>query len=239
MTDYAKLERQFIEAIGLERRPVAIAFCDAPPEGLAKFHGREPAGCGFWRLAASGAAFYTEPDDHANCPIGSYTHGLPQPDGPLQDTLGFMAGIGYVRPEEVPGIARLPQAPKVIVYAPLAEAPLPPAAVLFSGRPGRLMLLQEAALRAGVAANLPLMARPTCMAVPLAAAGAFVASSGCIGNRVYTAIGDDELYVALPGPDLDRVAAELETIAHANATLADYHRGRLATLRKKGKKGSA
>ena len=58
-----------------------------------------------------------------------------------------------------------------------------------------------------------------------------MASSGCIGNRVCTGLGDDELYVALPGPDLERVAAELETIAHANATLAEYHCQRLSTLR--------
>jgi uncharacterized protein (DUF169 family) len=57
-----------------------------------------------------------------------------------------------------------------------------------------------------------------------------VASSGCIGNRVYTGIGDDELYVAVPGRDLERVAAEVETIVAANSKLADYHRGRRELL---------
>jgi uncharacterized protein (DUF169 family) len=229
--NYTELERQFTDGIGLERRPVAIAFCETAPAGIEKFSGSEPAGCGFWRLAAGGRIFYTEAADHHHCAIGSYTHNLPAPDKPLQETLELMAGIDYVRPEEVPGIARLPGTPVVILYAPLGRTPIPPDVVLFSGRPGRLMLLEEAALRAGVRIELPLLARPTCVAVPLAAGGSFVASSGCIGNRVYTGIGEDELYVALPGPDLKRVAAEVATIAKANATLAEYHQARLTTLR--------
>ena len=49
---------------------------------------------------------------------------------------------------------------------------------------------------------------------------------------VYTEIGDDELYVAVRGADVERVAAEAETIANANARLADYHRGRRQELGK-------
>jgi hypothetical protein len=44
-----------------------------------------------------------------------------------------------------------------------------------------------------------------------------------VGNRVYTDLGDDELYVALPGRTLALLVAELGTIAAANATLRDYH----------------
>ncbi len=46
---------------------------------------------------------------------------------------------------------RLPQTPGVVIYAPLGETPVDPDVALFVGRPGRLMLLQEAALRAGSA----------------------------------------------------------------------------------------
>jgi hypothetical protein len=68
------------------------------------------------------------------------------------------------------------------------------------------------------------------MALPAALGGGAVASTGCIGNRVYTGAGDDELYVAVAGRDIARVAAEAATIAAANTTLADYHRGRRASL---------
>ena len=63
-----------------------------------------------------------------------------------------------------------------------------------------------------------------------ASAGAGVASVGCIGNRVYTDVGEDELYVTVPGKDLPRIAEAVETIAAANATLAEYHRGRRQAL---------
>ena len=92
------------------------------------------------------------------------------------------------------------------------------------------MLLAEAATRAGAMSNLPLLGRPTCMAIPAAIAHGAVASAGCIGNRVYTDIGEDELYVVLRGADLERIAAELDTILSANRALDEYHRDRRRTL---------
>ena len=64
------------------------------------------------------------------------------------------------------------------------------------------MRLQEASARAGAASQLPLLGRPTCMALPAAMAHGSVMSAGCIGNRVYTGLGDDELYLMIPGPRL-------------------------------------
>jgi uncharacterized protein (DUF169 family) len=79
-------------------------------------------------------------------------------------------------------------------------------------------------------ANVPLLPRPTCMALPAALAQGVVTSSGCIGNRIYTDLGEDELYTVVPGRDLARVVDELQTIVTANAQLADYHRAKLQTL---------
>src|SRR5918996_1098573 len=148
----------------------------------------------------------------------------------LEQALGFMAGLGYVRMGEVPGIPVLPRTPGAVVYAPLGETPVDPDVVIVAGRPGRLMLLLEAAGRAGVATQPGLLGRPTCMALPAALAGGVVASTGCIGNRVYTDLGDDELYVAVPGRDVARLAAEVSTILSANDVLADYHRERRRAL---------
>jgi hypothetical protein len=47
---------------------------------------------------------------------------------------------------------------------------------------------------------------------------------------VYTDLGDDELYVTVPGRDLARIVAELATTVSANDTLSDYHRGRRRSL---------
>lgn len=233
MIDYAAVEKRLRDGLGLIRRPVAVAFRDAPPAGVKPFTGSEPSGCSFWRLAMEGRAFYTVAADHYNCPIGSHTHSIPLPSErarELPEVLEVMTGLGYLKTEEVPRIPRLPKTPRAIVYAPLGDTPVDPDVVLFVGPPGRLMLLQEAALRAGVAASVPLLGRPTCMALPAALGGGVVASTGCIGNRVYADTGDDELYVAVRGGDVARIADEAETIAKANKALAEYHRSRRAAL---------
>src|SRR5437773_12570807 len=204
MTDYRIVERQLTGALGLPRRPVAVAFRSSPPPGVPKFSGIVPSGCSFWRLAAAERTFYTVPADHHNCPIGSYTHNIPLPPeraAELPQTLGLMTELGYLKMEEVPGIPRLPQTPSVVIYAPLAEAPVDPDVVLVAGMPGRVMLLLAAALRAGVTAQPSMLGRPTCMALPAALAGGTTASTACIGNRIYTDLGDDELYVMVPGRD--------------------------------------
>jgi len=233
MTDYRTVERQLSEALGLQRRPVAVAFRPAPPPGVPRFSGVEPSGCSFWRLAMSDQTFYTVPADHHNCPIGSYTHNIALPAErakELEQTLGLMVDLGYLRMEEVPGIPRLPTAPGAVVYAPLGDIPVDPDVVLVAGRPGRVMLLQEAALRAGIASPAPLLGRPTCMALPASRAQGVIATTGCVGNRVYTDLGEDELYVVIPGKDVARVAAEAQTIANANLKLTEYHQGRRQTL---------
>jgi uncharacterized protein (DUF169 family) len=47
---------------------------------------------------------------------------------------------------------------------------------------------------------------------------------GCIGNRVYTTLADDELYFAVPGKELSTVVDKLATIVNANRELESYHR---------------
>jgi uncharacterized protein (DUF169 family) len=55
-----------------------------------------------------------------------------------------------------------------------------------------------------------------------------ITSVGCIGNRVYTGLGDDELYVTVPGRFVERLLAELDVIVAANTALEKFHRERAA-----------
>jgi uncharacterized protein (DUF169 family) len=232
MSDYAQIERRLTDVLHLSRRPVAIAFRETPPDGVLQLSGSQPSGCSFWRLAAAGEAFYTVPSDHYNCPVGSYTHNIPLPperEAELTGTLGLMAKVGYIKMEEIPGISRLPKTPPVTVYAPLSQTPVTPDAVLVAGTPAKLMLLHEAATRAAKQL-LPLLGRPTCMAIPAALSGGVASSLGCIGNRVYTGIADDQFYTVVAGTDLNAIVGELDTIVSANAQLAEYHQDRRATL---------
>jgi hypothetical protein len=127
MTDFVAVEKQLTTALGLTRRPVAIAFRESPPAGVDALTGTQPSGCSFWRLAASGQVFYTVPSDHYNCPVGSYTHNIQLPkerEPELMNTLTLMVNVGYLKMEEVPGIPRLHKTPAVTIYAPLAMTPV-------------------------------------------------------------------------------------------------------------------
>ena len=232
MTDYAALERSLTDTLQLSRRPVAVSFRDLPPEGVEKFDGTQPSGCSFWALASAGRTFYTVPADHYNCPIGSYTHNIPLPperEHELSGTLSLMGELGYIRMEEVPSVPRLAQTPMFTIYAPLANTPVVPDAVVITGTPAGLMLLHEAALRSG-RPSLPMLGRPTCMAIPAALEHGVASSLGCIGNRVYTSISDDEFYTVARGADLEQLMREMSTVTAANVALAEYHRERRGAL---------
>ena len=233
--DFVAVENHLTTALALSRRPIAIAFRESPPAGVAPLTGTHPSGCSFWRLAAMGQVFYTVPSDHYNCPVGSYTHNMPLPEErepELMNTLSVMANVGYLRMDEVAGIARLDTTPAVIIYAPLAQTPVTPNAVLVAGTPARLMLLHEAATRANVGTTQmsSLLGRPTCMAIPAALASGLTSSLGCVGNRIYTGINDDEFYSVIRATDLASIVAQLETITSANAALTEYHTSRRASL---------
>ena len=112
----------------------------------------------------------------------------------------------------------------------MGRTPAAPDVVLFACKPSAAMLLQEAAGRAGVGAAAPTLGRPTCMALPASLQHGTVISLGCIGNRVYTGLGEEELYVVLRGGDLSAVAEALKTIDSANVALKNYAQGRREQL---------
>jgi len=232
-TPWHLLEQRIRNAVKLGRRPVAVAFLDAVPSGFERFHGFEPSGCSFWRLAAMGKSFFTAPEDHFNCAVGAYTHNIalsPEREKETEQTLKMMFDVGYVKPEEVPQIPRLPKTPAAIAYAPLGDASFTPDAILFACKPSGAMLLNEAASRAGIASGAPALGRPTCMALPATLKAGAIVSLGCIGNRVYTGLGEDELYFVVRGTDLTALADALDVITRANSTLQQYAQSRRTDL---------
>src|SRR5262245_43441462 len=194
---------QLGELLGLRAAAVALTFQPEPPANLQRIAASGPSGCTYWKRAAEGQSFYTEAADHFNCPIGAYTHGVDLPPAQQQELQGVvetMTGLGYLREAEVPQIPRRESAFGVAFYAPLAEAAGEPDVVLVRGNAKQTMLLEEAAQAAGASSGAGLMGRPTCAALPVAMQSErAVASLGCIGNRVYTELADDELYYVVPG----------------------------------------
>jgi uncharacterized protein (DUF169 family) len=227
----------FQESLGLASRPVAIAFRPAPPPGMRRVAAAGPSGCSYWALAAEGESFFTEAADHLGCPIGAFTHGVEMPAASateLEGLVGTMVGLGYLREAEVPGIPRRAAPFRFALYGPFPGAPFEPDVVLVRANARQAMLLGEAASAAGAfsagdGAGPATMLRPTCAALPAAiGAGRAALSLGCVGNRVYTKLPDDAMYVAIPGAKLAEVAEQLAVILAANRALDAFHRGRAA-----------
>ncbi len=233
VSSWKALETRFATAVPMERRAVAVAYLDAAPTGVKRFEGSEPSGCSFWRLAADGRTFYTVPENHFNCAVGAYTHNInlsPEREQETGQTLKFMFELGYVKPEEVPQIPRLAKSPVAVVYSPLGDAPFDPDVVLFACKPRSAMLLNEAANRAGVASGAPALGRPTCMALPASLQHGAIFSLGCIGNRTYTGLSENEMYFVVRGKDLAAVADALDVVVGANAALSEYAKDRRQAL---------
>jgi uncharacterized protein (DUF169 family) len=213
--------------LGLRWPPIAVGFQASVPADLQGVEAAGPSGCTYWKLAAEGKIFYTEAADHYNCPIGSYTHGIDLPPARAQELeglVGTMIGLEYIRQEEIPTIPRRDAPFGVALYAPLAAAPFEADVVLVRGNARQMMLIAEAAGAAGLSEGSALMGRPTCAMIPAVMQSGLVTTSlGCIGNRVYTGLGDEELYAAIPGSKLVLLLDKLATIVTANRELESFH----------------
>ncbi|MDP7276502.1 MAG: DUF169 domain-containing protein [Planctomycetaceae bacterium] len=222
------------QLLGLDVTPVAVAVVDELPADVARVDESAAAGCGYWKRAAQGEVFATVAVDHFGCPIGAYTHGveLPVAEAEQQQTMiDMMVELEYVRRDEVPEIPHHSEGFGAVVYSPIDQAPCPIDAVVVQGTPRQMMILVEAANAAGLVGGQA-AGRPTCAAIPeVMQEGRFVTNLGCIGNRVYTGIADDQLYVVLPGDRVNDVHDKLSVIVNANSRLEAYHGDRLQCCR--------
>ena len=225
---------QTLNELGLANAPVAIGFMSTPPHDLPRVSRPDPASCSYWKDASEGRAFYTTAEDHQNCPVGAFTHGVrlsPAKSAELEALVGTMIELKYLGASEVLQLPHRTAPLEIAAYAPLALATFRADVVVFRGNVRQIMLLSEAARAAGVFQRGAIMGRPTCSMLPAASdARASVASVGCIGNRVYTGLGDDEMYLTVPGESLDIVIERLATVLNANRAMEAFHRERAQQL---------
>jgi uncharacterized protein (DUF169 family) len=228
---HVELDALLREALELELAPVAIAFLDTAPEGVERVDTAMPAGCGFWRLARD-RVFYTEPADHAGCPIGVLTMGLEaEPD--IQERAGelvaLMESIAYLQPGEAASLPSVRPGPAVIAYGPLERFPLEPDVVLVTSTPEQAMWLAEAA--GAVQLNEPalhLHGRPACAAIPRALESTRLELSlGCAGMRTFTAVEPGMLLSVLPAPALAGLGERLRSVTAANESMRAHYAGKL------------
>ena len=228
MTNYASTAESLTNALHLGWPPIAVCLADSVPDGVPHYAGpRLPAGCVFWQKASKGA-FATSANDHNLCAIGMHTHNLEtgrSEDTDREDALKVFSDLGYLRPEQIPSIPVLAKRPKHIIYAPLANSPLPPDVVLLFVEADQALVLSEAsqALDAGMP---PAMGRPACGVVPAVKNSSRAALSlGCCGARAYIDTLTPNLSLwALPGPRLAEYADRVSELGYANQVLTGFHR---------------
>jgi uncharacterized protein (DUF169 family) len=226
------------EMLGLRRTPIKVGFFAEPPAGVERWTGGPvPAGCVFWAHAMEGKTFYTVPEDHYNCAIGSHTHkiGLPADRaGELDATIAFMVETRYLDPAEIPGIPTLHKAPGAVAYAPAGSAAFKGDVVLAAVTPAQSTLLYEAALKAGVAQMTnAAFSRPSCAVLPVSAQQNTLALSfGCRGNRTFTRLPDEEMYVSLPAAKWEEVTDRLLEVQRSNLTMGNYYQAHSAKFGK-------
>lgn len=226
---YPQLAEILSRSLRLAQPPVGICFPDSVPASVPVHSGSAPAGCSFWREAAT-APFTTSPADHALCAIGSYTHNLEMSaaqQNDLQDCLGVFSSLGYLTAQDLPLIPVLGRPPKHVVYAPLAQSPLPPEVVLLFGDASQALIISEAVQQVEHR-NPPALGRPACAVIPqVANTGLAALSLGCCGARAYVdAFTPDLLLCALPGANLSAYVERIAAQANANSILSHFHHRR-------------
>jgi uncharacterized protein (DUF169 family) len=226
-TNYAEIAHRLSASLDLRQSPVAICFADSIPEGIDNHAGRVPAGCRFWEDAAT-SIFATSAANHELCAIGIYTHHLqtsPVQQTDLMDALKVFGQLDYVREEDLALIPVLHTQPAHVIYAPLAETPLPPDVVLLFVNANQTLILSEAAQQVEHQ-NAPAMGRPACAVVPqVVNTGRAALSLGCCGARAYLDVLTDSVAIfAMPGATLEAYTARIEALANANAVLSRFHK---------------
>ena len=226
-SQWTELADQLQDALGLANAPLAITFHDAA-SGVDGFDapmpapaddgrtGRVPAGCVFWTHAAD-RTFSTVAADHANCSVGSVTHGfLGLMDVMENGDVGALLESGWVTPEAAMSIPVVTEKPEEVVYGPLAETPSDPDVVLLRITGRQLMVLHDAF------PDLRLEGKPQCHIIAIAKAGEMAASVGCQLSRVRTDMPNAEMTCAIPADQLGGLLERLSETAKADHAVAQY-----------------
>jgi len=229
MTDWSHLAGELSDALVLATPPIAITFHDEAPAGIDPFDapmpaplddgrtGRVPAGCVFWNHAFD-RTFSTVAADHANCSVGSVTHGFRTLEEVADHSdIATLLDAGWVTMDVVPQIPTVQTRPGSVTYGPLAATPVDPDVVLLRLNGKQLMVLTDAL------PGLRIESKPQCHVVAVAKeAGEVAASVGCALSRVRTGMAATDMTCAIPGYRLAEVVDAVVSTAAADTRVARY-----------------
>jgi uncharacterized protein (DUF169 family) len=209
--------------------PIAITFLDAVPADIPAFGaampgptadgrtGRVAAGCVFW-MHGTDRTFSTAPADHANCSVGSYTHGLLSlEEAATHADVGALVESGWVTPEAFPAIPAVMTRPASITYGPLAETRGDPSVILLRLNAQGMMVMTDAI------PDLRIEGKPQCHIIAVAKEhGRVAASVGCALSRARTGMGANALTCAIPAGLAGEVTALVERAAGVDDVVIHY-----------------
>jgi len=231
----AEIAHQLVECLSLDSPPVALQFVKEVPKDMLQFSGTVPAGCAFWRKAEQGI-FYASASDHANCPVGVHTMGLPMSSetaAALGRLVQQMSELNYLNPAEVANIPTVSGEKCGIVYGSLAAMETQPDAILIWVTPYQAMLLSEVtgSMTWSQHSGVPTFGRPGCAAIPAALnQGMASLSLGCMGMRTFTEISQHRMLAVLPQQLMPTLIDGLQRATSANQRMYQlYDQKRVAT----------
>lgn len=227
--DNEKLAEALVKSLGLQNEPLAISFTqervsgvdlfsDAMPEPTADGRtGRVPAGCVFW-MKSAGRTFSTVAEDHANCSVGSVTHGFKTlEEAGNKSDIGTLVDAGWVAPEMFPELPVVKERFDYVTYGPLKDAAGIPDVIFLRINAKQAMTISDAF------PNLRFEGKPQCHIVAIAKEQGEVAISvGCMLSRVRTGMPNTEMTCAIPGPRAAEVVQQIKTTAVIDGTVANY-----------------
>ena len=229
-TDHAALGAELSALLKLAAPPIGIAFREtAETPGVARIDGARPeptadgrtgaaaAPCVFWFMATD-RVFSTVAEDHANCSVGSYTHGF-RTLAEVADKADVAALVqsGWVGEADFPHVPAVKDRPESIVYGPLDALPVAPDVVFLRLNPKQAMVVDDAL------GGVRFEGKPQCHVLAIAKdAGETAISVGCMLSRVRTGMGNGEMTCAIPAGKLGQTVAALRRNAETERTVAAY-----------------
>ncbi len=196
-------------------RAAALGRATAPPNAAGRT-GAVAAGCVFWMLAAE-RTFTTRAADHANCSVGSLTHGLIDfAQAARGDDVAAILDAGWISAEAAQALPVIKERPAAIVYGPLRDAEAADVVLLRIDGLG-LMTLSDGL------PDLRIESKPQCHIIALAKEEQVPAASvGCALSRVRTGMGSHEMTCALPGARLGEMVEAIEGAVSLNRSMMRY-----------------
>ena len=228
--DWRSLNDRLVATLKPFAPPVAISFLAegqvAPVARLDDTYpdpneqgrtGQVPAGCVFW-IRGADDTFATTAADHANCSVGSYTHGfLTLEEAASKDDVCAVLDSGWVDEAAVGALPVVASKPDTVVYGPLADAQADPDVVLVRINGLGLMTLKDAF------PDMRIEGKPQCHIVAIAKEkGVVAASVGCALSRSRTGMKAEEMTCAIPASRLGEIVEALESAVTLDRAMASY-----------------